>query len=69
MRGQTASPRDGGPQAKLTAGFRLLASAGDLDLDERAPTHHYERFVSEGDYCPKRAALVDELVAERRKKS
>ncbi|MEN6533829.1 MAG: hypothetical protein ABFD89_09220 [Bryobacteraceae bacterium] len=69
MRGQTACLRDGGPQAKLTAGFRLLASAGDLDLEDQVPIHHYERFVLAGDYCPKRAALIDELVAERRKKS
>lgn len=69
MRGQTSPPRDGGPQAKMTAGFRLMAAAGDLDLDDHVPIHHYEHFVGPGDVCPKRAALIDELVAERRRRS
>jgi len=53
----------------MTVGFRLMAAGGDLDLEDQTPLHHYERFVTAGDVCPKRAALIDELVAERRRRS
>lgn len=53
---------------RLLTGYAMLAAGGDFDIDDHSMPHRIDWRPAPDDVCPVKAAMVDSILAERRRR-